>query len=127
MNEPPAAKAKPASTEEYLAALGPGRQEAVRALRRAILEAVPEAAESFTYGIPAFKFRGRSLAWCAAWKNHYSLYPITEGMRAAGAGDLERYPLSKGTIRFPASEPLPLDLVQRLVRARAEEIRQTGR
>lgn len=121
-----AASSKPASTEEYLATLDAGQQEAIRALRRAILEAVPEAAEAFTYGIPAFKFQGRSLAWCAAWKQHYSLYPITEGMRAAAGNDLQRYQLSKGTIRFPASEPLPLDLVQRMVRARAAEIRETG-
>jgi uncharacterized protein YdhG (YjbR/CyaY superfamily) len=118
---------KPKDTTEYLATLTRERQAGVEALRQAIRAAAPGAEESFGYGMPAFGLGGKPLVWYAAWKHHYSLYPLSAAMLRAHAADIEGYETAKGTIRFPASRPLPLDLVAKLVAARAGELRANGR
>lgn len=115
---------KPSSTAEYLAALPEDRRAGLESLRATIRAAVPEAEEAFSYGIPAFRLGGRSLLWVAAWKQHYSLYPFGAAIleRVRAEGDAE-YETAKGTVRFPASRPLPHALVTRLVQARVAELR----
>lgn len=110
----------------YLAALAPAGRRALQTLRATILAVVPAAEEAFSYGIPGFRLEGRVLIWCAAWKQHASLYPMTPAIRKAHAAALATYEQSKGTIRFPLDRPLPLPLVKRLVRARAAEVRQAN-
>lgn len=83
--------------------------------------------ETFSQLMPAFKYRGRSLIWFAAWKSHYGLYPVTPAVREAHSVDLEGFEQSKGTVHFPADERLPLDLIGRLVRTRVAEIHEGGR
>jgi uncharacterized protein YdhG (YjbR/CyaY superfamily) len=113
---------KPGSTDEYLATLTGEQRAAVEALRDAIRAAAPGVEEGFSYAMPLFRLGGKPLVWYAAWKKHYSLYPLSGGMLRAHAADIEGYETSKGTIRFPASRPLPLDLVRKLVAARIAEL-----
>ena len=113
--------AKPANTDEYLATLTGEQRAVVESLREVIRGAAPGAEEGFSYGMPLFRLGGKPLVWYAAWKKHYSLYPLSATMLQAHAADIEGYETSKGTIRFPASRPLPFDLVKRLVAARAAE------
>jgi len=113
--------AKPANTAEYLATLTDAQRAGVEALRNAIRAAAPGADESFGYGMPAFRLGGKPLVWYAAWKKHFSLYPISAAILQAHAVEADRYEHAKGTLRFPASEPLPFALVRKLVEARAAE------
>jgi uncharacterized protein YdhG (YjbR/CyaY superfamily) len=112
-----------AQTRAYLAALPPDVRRAVKAVGAAIRAAAPDATEVFSYGIPGFRLEGRALVWYAGWPAHVSMYPMGEAIRRAHAAQLKGCVTSKGTIRFPLSNPPSAALVTRLVRARVKEVR----
>jgi uncharacterized protein YdhG (YjbR/CyaY superfamily) len=114
--------AAPTSVEEYLAELPDAQRAVVEELRRTVNAAAPEATESIAYEMPALRSHGgQFLVSYAAFKNHYSLFPASEVVVAAIGDDLTPYLAGKGTIRFPASRPIPLALVTRIVEVRVAE------
>ena len=108
--------------DEYIALFPADVQDRLQAMRSAILEAAPEAAEKISYQMPTFHQQG-NLVHFAAFKNHIGFFPGPSGVEAF-ADKLTAYKTSKGTIQFPFSGPLPLELVKEITRWRVEENRQ---
>lgn len=90
-------------------------------LRAAIRAAAPDATEAISYNMPAFRMDGRFFLSYEAFTHHYSLFPWTDAMVQELGDDLKPYAVGRGTIRFPATEPIPLDLVRRIVEVRRRE------
>lgn len=109
------------TTEEYLASYPACAREMLESLRQAIREAVPDVTETIGYGMPAFRYKGRTLVYIGAFKDHAGFFPTASGV-AAFQKELSGYSVSKGTVRFPFGEPLPLDLVKRIAAFRRDEI-----
>lgn len=118
------ARAGRAELRAYLATLPPATRRFLGSLHRAIRSAAPDVVSGISYGIPVFRLGGKPLVWCAAWKSHCSLYPI--GTAIARELGVTGYKTSKGTIQFPLTEPPPLLLVKRLVKARVGLARKSA-
>ena len=86
-----------------------------------IRKAVPGAVEVISYQIPAFKVAEVSFLYLGGWKEHYSLYPASDALVAAFKGALTPYRASKGTLRFPLSEPVPATLIERIAKFQAKD------
>ena len=110
------------SVNEYLASLPEDRRAVMEELRATIRAACPEASEAIAYQMPAFRLGGQFLVSYAAFKHHYSLFPASGAVIDALGDDLTPYLAGRGTIRFPANAPIPLDLVTKVVQARLAEV-----
>ena len=109
------------SVDEYIASQPDEVQAILGSVRSAIRKAMPGADEVISYKIPTYKLNGRAVLHFAGWKQHYSLYPAGEPLVAAFKDELASYKVDKGTIRFPLSEPVPVKLIERIVKFRAQE------
>jgi uncharacterized protein YdhG (YjbR/CyaY superfamily) len=110
------------SVDEYIASQPETVQGILERVRNAIRKALPAAEETISYQIPAYKLHGRVVLYFAGWKQHYSLYPATGQLVAAFKNDLAPYEKSKGTIRFPLAQPVPVMLIRRIAKFRAAEV-----
>jgi uncharacterized protein YdhG (YjbR/CyaY superfamily) len=121
-NHGPAAKGNgaPKNVDEYLAGIPEPARSTLNKMRAAIRSAVPpEAAETISYRIPAFKHKG-VLVWFAAFSDHCSLFP-TAAVIEAFKNELKGFTTSKGTIQFPTDKPLPTALIKKMVKARVAQ------
>jgi uncharacterized protein YdhG (YjbR/CyaY superfamily) len=109
-----------ATIDEYLDGVNPDQRAALEALRRTILEAVPDAVECIAWQMPSFR-RGKLLVGFAAWANHCALYPMSGHIVAQFQSDLAGFACTAGTIRFTPEKPLPPELVKEIVLARLAE------
>lgn len=107
------------TVSQYIAAQPPPTQKILEALRAIIKKAAPKAEEVISYGMPAFKQDGM-LVFYAVWKTHVGFYPSGSGIKDF-ADELSKYKTSKGAIQFPLDEPLPKDLITKIVRFRVSE------
>ena len=103
--------------DAYLARLPEAQRELLEHLRSVIARVVPDAEETISYGMPAFKRDGRFFLSYAAWKRHCSIDPLTDEFLAMYHDELEGYGRTKGSLHFTAERPLPDHLLEALVRA----------
>jgi uncharacterized protein YdhG (YjbR/CyaY superfamily) len=112
--------------DAYIEALDQPKRATLQALRRSILELVPEAEQGLSYGAPAFKVQGKAVAGFAAFKDHLSYLPHSGSVLGGLSADLAGYQTSKGSLRFAVDQPLPTALVEKLVRARMGQLGPDG-
>lgn len=111
--------------DDYIDAQPETSRPVLQRLRSILRKAMPAAEEVISYGIPAYKLHGRVILFFAGWKEHYSLYPAGDRLVAATfKNELARHTITKGTIRFPLSDPIPAKLIERIAKFRADEAAQ---
>jgi uncharacterized protein YdhG (YjbR/CyaY superfamily) len=106
---------------DYISGFPRPVQTVLKRVRAIVRKSMPGAEEVISYQIPTYKIDGRAVLYFAAWKEHYSIYPSTARLVAAFKDELADYERSKGTIRFPLSEPVPARLIERIAKFRAKE------
>ncbi len=110
------------SVDEYISAQPEAVQHVLHCVRRTIRMALPGALEVISYKMLSYEVNGVNVLYFAVWKKHYSLYPARERVVAAFQAELAAYEVSKGTIRFPLGEPVPVNLIERIAKFRAKEV-----
>jgi len=105
--------------DEYIATFPVEAQAILQQVRATIRLAVPDAVEKISWRMPAYQLHNRPLAYFAGFKNHVGLYPLPEGIEAF-KDELAPYKQGKGSVQFPYSQPMPLELIARMVKARAQ-------
>ena len=111
--------------DEYIGTFPPEVRKILGQLMEKIHEAAPEAGEAIKYGIPTFTLNG-NLVHFAAFEHHIGFYPTPSAIEAF-KGELSRYNTTKGTVQFPIDEPVPFDLVKRMVEFRVKETQDGGK
>lgn len=109
----------PQTIDEYIAAFPDDVQQILQQIRQTIREAAPDAQEAISYQMPTFKLYG-NLVHFAAYKKHVGFYPAPSGIEAF-KDELAPYASSKGAVQFPLDQPIPNDLISRIVAFRAQE------
>lgn len=90
-------------------------------MRQIVRAEVPDAEESMSYGLPAYKLRGKPLVYFGGYEHHVGLYATPNGHQAF-KDEFAKYKQGKGSVQFPNDQPLPIDLIKRVVRYRREQI-----
>lgn len=112
---------------EYIASKPKESRTSLEAVRRAILKALPNAKEGLAYQMPAYTVNDVGVLYFAGWKSHYSIYPASDAMVEAFAKELAPYERSKGTIKFPLSEPVPVRLIEKIAKFRLKQLTSGGK
>lgn len=109
-----------ANVDEYIQEFESEIKERLITLRDLIQKTAPEAVESISYGMPAYKVNGKPLVYFAGYKAHIGFYATPTGHEAF-AEELSRYKQGKGSVQFPLNEPLPIKLITDMVKFRLAE------
>jgi uncharacterized protein YdhG (YjbR/CyaY superfamily) len=105
--------------DEYISTFPQSVQDILEKMRNVIRESAPDAREAISYGMPTFKLNG-NLVHFAAYKNHIGFYPTPSGI-SAFEDAISEYKHAKGSVQFPLDQPIPYDLVKRIVIFRVKE------
>ena len=106
----------------YLATLDEPKRGTLQKLRETILAVIPQAEQCISYGMPAFKVHGKTVAGFAAFKDHLSYLPHSGSVLSELSDDLAGYEHTKGSLHFRVDEPLPAGLVKKLITTRMQEL-----
>jgi len=107
--------------DEYIQTFPEDIQIILQKMRETIRKAVPNAVEAISYQMPTFKLKGKNLVHFATFKNHIGFYPAPSGIESFEK-ELSPYVRSKGAVQFPLNQPVPYDLVEKIVRFRVKEV-----
>lgn len=108
------------AVDQYIVGFPENIQQLLKEMRKLILKTAPDADESISYGMPAYKLKGKPLVYFAGYKNHIGFYATPSG-HSEFATELAGYKQGKGSVQFPVSAPLPVDLIRRIVQFRIAE------
>ena len=114
-----AKKAKPTTIDEYIGQYPPAVQEILNQIRAVVKEEAPQAVEKISYGLPTF-YQNGNLVHFGAHSRHIGFYPTPSGMEAFKQ-ELSGYKGSKGSVQFPLDQPMPYDLIRRIVKFRLSQ------
>jgi uncharacterized protein YdhG (YjbR/CyaY superfamily) len=112
----------PGEVDEYLSGVEEPGRSTLQALRRTILEIVPDAEEVISYRVPAFRVRGQTVAGFAAFKNHLSYLPFSGSVLSQLADELDGYAMTKSSLHFTVDRTLPKALVKKLIAVRLAQV-----
>ncbi len=118
----PTVSAPTATVDAYIATFPPAVQALLEKVRLTIRQAAPDAQECISYRIPAFKLNGSERIYFAGFKQHIGLYPVPADSPRLQQ-EIARYGAGKATLRFPLNQPIPFDLIAKVVRIRLEQSR----
>ena len=111
-----------AEVDEYLRGVEEPKRGTLQTLRATILEIVPEAEQVISYGVPAFRVGGKTVAGFAAFKDHLSYLPFSGSVLGQLGDELAGYAMTKSSLHFPVDGSLPKALVAKLIAARIAEV-----
>lgn len=109
------------TVDEYIAQANPDVQGILKKLRELIKATTPTAIESISYGMPAYKLNGKPLVYFAAFTHHIGLYATPEAHEAF-VEQLAQYKQGKGSVQFPLNQPIPYDLIEKMVAFKASQL-----
>lgn len=112
--------------DEHIQTFPKNVQVVLEKIRKTIQDTAPEAVEAISYNMPAFKLNGKVLVYFAGWEKHIGFYALPSGNKAF-AKELEKYKVGKGSIQFSLDEPIPYDLIKKIVEFRIKEVVGKGR
>jgi uncharacterized protein YdhG (YjbR/CyaY superfamily) len=115
------------AVDAYLRGLEEPKRSTLEMLRDTILEVVPQAEQVISYGVPAFRVEGKTVAGIAAFKNHLSYVPFSGSVLAQLAHELEGYTMTKSSLHFAVDRPLPKALVEKLIAVRLADAGRRSR
>lgn len=114
---------KPANVDAYIATFPEDVQTVLLRLRMTVKHAAPQSEESISYGMPAYRYKGRVIIYFAGYKNHIGVY-ATPVAHAAFQKQLTGYKQGRGSVQFPLDKPMPFDLIKRMVQFRVKQQEQ---
>src|SRR4051794_21304600 len=116
-----------ADVDAYLSGLEEPKRGTLQTLRSTILEIVPEAEQVISYGVPAFRVGGKTVAGFAAFRDHLSYLPFSGSVLSQLSDELDGYTTTKSALHFPVDRPLSKRLVKRLIAVRLAEAGRSSR
>jgi uncharacterized protein YdhG (YjbR/CyaY superfamily) len=111
---------KPPSVDAYITTFPENVQKILERIRMTVIQAAPKAEETISYGMPAFRYKGKVIIYFAGYKNHIGVY-ATPLAHAAFQKELSGYKQGRGSVQFPLDQPMPLDLIKRMVQFRIKQ------
>jgi uncharacterized protein YdhG (YjbR/CyaY superfamily) len=107
--------------DEYIATFPDDVQKVLQKVRQTIKKAAPQATETISYGMPTFDVNGKHLVHFAGWQSHVGFYATPSGNEAFQK-EISAYENAKGSVKFPLDQPIPYDLIAKMVAFRVQEV-----